>query len=835
MVTEHHIPESVLPTVADPELERMLQEAYAGPGIPPSLLQRLDAGIAAEWSRAPGLIVRRSDSFQIGIRKFVRSLRGRVAAGVVAAVLISIVVLSPGGSSSAWAAMLAAIAREGVVEMRTPEGTRWLSLSEGLLGEEDRQETRLLDARQRVLWTRRKGAPQVLRRKLTGTESLVSDDSLVVAFLLGLDRLSQPPSALSGWELAGEKADRSRLILQFANAGQPPVEVSLQVDPDSRLPVQCVVASGPEFALSYGRQPAAERRERDFPVSLSIVETAPESDVMVGVDHRPSAAAGRQEAAASLEAQEQPAIAGDPPVGVAVVSPMEGEPARWRPVAATRRTSQDVVAEIDRLVAHLWEREGVSPAPPADDAELLRRVYLDLSGRTPTVPEVRSWLKERDGGRYERLVDRLLSGPDHASHLATVWRTYLIPDGVDLTAFGGVEAFDKWLADQFTRETSYDEIVRSLLLAEGRLSQSGPLLFYSAAKLDPDQLAARTARVFLGVRLECAQCHDHPFEPWKQDDFWSLAAFFSRISRPRGQLATASRVMRVHDIDSGDVMLPDSRTVVPPRFLNASLPVEETDATARRRELADWVTSPSNPYFARATANRVWGHLFGRGIVDPVDDFGVRNAPASPELLEVLAGQLIANEFRLRPLFRSIVLSQAYRLSSGADEVDGRRAECFAQMNVKMLTADQIYDCITVATLLQSSSAANQEPFNVARFGNSARAAFLQQFRTPASARTTDYQGGIPQALTLMNGPLIQGATGLSSSGLLRSLEAPFFSNEQRIEIVYLATLSRTPRPDERRLMREYLPETATGAELKEQLADLLWALLNSAEFTMNH
>jgi hypothetical protein len=226
--------------------------------------------------------------------------------------------------------------------------------------------------------------------------------------------------------------------------------------------------------------------------------------------------------------------------------------------------------------------------------------------------------------------------------------------------------------------------------------------------------------------------------------------------------------------------------------------------------------------------------MFGKGIVDPVDNFGRQHPPKSPELLDLLAGHFIGSDFKVRELFRTIALSRAYRLSSGAPDADERRSEWFGQMNVKMLTAEQVYDCITVAAMLDPAVQGEVSDFQMARFGNSSRAAFLQQFRTLAG-RSTEYQGGIPQALTLMNGSLIEGATGLTSSGILSSLEAPFFTNRQRVEVLYLATLSRRPRPEEWELLVSYVPADASGAELKESLSDLLWALLNSAEFTMNH
>ncbi|MCA9071228.1 MAG: DUF1549 domain-containing protein, partial [Planctomycetaceae bacterium] len=388
-------------------------------------------------------------------------------------------------------------------------------------------------------------------------------------------------------------------------------------------------------------------------------------------------------------------------------------PSRWEPVTVRQLDSEKLVKQIDSLLENLWNEKGIEPTTPARQTELLRRVYLDLTGRTPTVAEVRSYLKDSSPDRYERLVDRLLSSPDHASHLATIWRKVLIPEGIDLTRFGGVEAFDRWLAGKFATGTPYDKIAEELLLAEGRLSKSGPLLFYTALKLDADQIASRTSRVFLGMRLECAECHDHPFEPWKQKDFWGQAAFFAQISRPRGELEQASRVMRVADIDRGEVMLPDTVQVVEPKFLDGT-PIDAYGSQLSRRErFVRWLTDPQNPYFARATANRVWGQLFGKGITDPIDNFGVQHKPRIPEIIDLLAGRLIASDFQLSEILRAVVHTRAYRLSSGSETVDPKRLEWFAQMQVKMLSAEQIYDCISVATLLDTETTQNPGDFNL--------------------------------------------------------------------------------------------------------------------------
>ncbi|MFG0332095.1 MAG: DUF1549 and DUF1553 domain-containing protein, partial [Maioricimonas sp. JB049] len=749
-------------------------------------------------------------------------------------------VLNGNSPAYAWSTVVDAFARRGLVQMDGPDSSRWLALSEGLMSQQTAAVSCLVDTRKQVILEHRKGTSTVQRRPARLGDDARSRDLLCLAFVCG-DAVSDADQ-LIGARLVDEEwesqtvdgNDQVRLKVRFALPSSENLTLDLTLDPQTSLPHTASVHRDTQIptsvAFSYPAIPVSELRQRAIPSDAAIVDVSADQPPLVtsAENDLPGSdvAAGRDlttpDAAAELAAVE-------PTAPTASAPPMEGIPSRWLPVEPVDRSTRQVIAGIDRVLAELWARHGIEPTVPATDEELLRRVYLDLAGRTPSVTEVRTYLNDSSPSRYEDLVEHLLTGPDHASHLATSWRRFLIPEGVDLSRFGGIEAFDRWLADRFASNDSYDEVVRSLLLAEGRLSQSGPLLFYSAVKLDADQLAARTSRVFLGMRLECAQCHDHPFEPWTQQDFWRFAAFFGQISRPQAELETVSTVMRVRDIDRGEVMLPDTETIVSPGFLD-NRPLQPDDKTlARRQQLADWLTGAENPYFARATANRVWGQLFGRGIVDPIDDFGVQNPPKSPELLDLLASHFINSGFNLRELFRVIVLSRAYRLSSGADTFDAERVEWFAQMNTKTLTAEQVYDCIAVATLLDGAGA-----INVERFGNSSRQEFIQQFRTP-TGRSTEYLGGIPQALTLMNGELISSATGLSSSGLLKSLEAPFFTNRERIEVLYLATLSRQPRPDEWELLESYLTDSTRGTELREGLADILWALLNSAEFTLNH
>ena len=498
------------------------------------------------------------------------------------------------------------------------------------------------------------------------------------------------------------------------------------------------------------------------------------------------------------------------------------------------RSSEEIGQRIDELLAALWKRSGIKPAQPATDAEFLRRVYLDLTGRIPSVSEVYEFDDDARPDRRMRLVDQLLNHRDHATHLATVWRRFLLPDGVDLSRYGGTSGLEQWLVNHFVDNNPYDQIVRELLQAEGRVTKSGPVLFYTALKLSPEEIASQTARAFLGMRMECAQCHDHPFDDrWAQDDFWGYAAFFARISRPQGKLETVSSVLRVRDSKRGDVTLPDTDEIVPPRFPHGELLEEQPDSTSRRQELSDWLTRRSSEQFARATVNRVWAQLFGLGLVEPVDDMRPDNPPVCPDVLDELAQYFVRTGFDLKGLFRTLVLTDAYQLSSRSGEDDSQRRRSFAQMSIKSFTAEQLYDCIATATRLQAMQSSRNGQDGLMRFDNNSRRAFLEQFRAPPG-QPTEYHAGIPQALTLINGRLVNSAADISRSGLLNSMP-PFFGDKQRVETLFLATLSRQPTTQERTFMLDYVRAAKTKQEKQETFGNILWALLNSAEFTLNH
>ena len=854
-------------SVEDRELEELLAQAFDAPPVPRSLLKRLDQVVQQEWGASPHLADSATDKLQRRFAGGARWFRSLPMAAAVVLLVVLTLFFQLSSPTYAWSTMVSALDNAGLVEIEHNGTVRWLSLGERMAGESSSQSAVLFDGTKNVVLRRISEASFVERQSLPAV-GLASRDRLVLAFLMGDAAHAKSMEYLREARIVDEQTrtvevhGTSQIELTVnLECGDQKALLTVLVDPKSHLPLQSRFtpdASQTSAIPVSAFLPWRYRSDSDLEI-VSRISALPAAWPVVDVEvfssttkwataqaaspaSNPSGPGRPATDAAVADTDNHTQLALAAPSEIAApVNASDGAyhgnlavaASQWKSVEIRQSVTGNRTQDLDALMTRLWSENQIQPVSEAAPEELLRRVYLDLVGRTPSVTEVRDSLKDTSPDRYEKLVERLLNNPDHASHLAARFRSFLIPEGIDLTNFGGVEAFEKWLSEQFASGQSYDKTVQQLLLAEGRLVKSGPLLFYSATRLEPDQLAGRTARVFLGMRLECAQCHNHPFEPWTQQDFWGFAAFFGRISRPQGKLETVSKVMQVRDIHRGEVSMPESKDPVAPKYLNVNTPLESGETVARRRLLTQWLTGKDNPYFARATANRVWSMLFGKGIVNPVDDFGVGNPPLSAELLDLLAGQFIESNFDLKALFRTIALSRAYRLSSGADDAIETRLDWFAQMNVKMLTAEQVYDCITVATM-PGNGTANAATGLVDRFGNSSREGFLRDFRTP-SGRSTEYQGGIPQSLTLMNGALVDGATGLQSSGLLKSLEAPFFSREQRIEILYFATLARPPKPSEKALLAEYITEDLTGPPLREALSDVLWALLNSAEFTMNH
>jgi hypothetical protein len=495
----------------------------------------------------------------------------------------------------------------------------------------------------------------------------------------------------------------------------------------------------------------------------------------------------------------------------------------------------ELAATIDRRIDEKLLANKGSPAPPADDATFFRRINLALGGRVPTPSEVRLFLADSDPNKRARAVDRLLDSAAYANHMTTVWRGWLLPEAqTNLDIAANVPAFEAWLRSRFRASVPFDRFVTELLTAPldgrrpaGRLQDAedpqvaaGPVAFYTAKEGKPENLAATTARLFMGVRLECAQCHDHPFAHWKREQFWGLAAFYGGISRSNGALQEV--------FDRRELLVPNKELAVPATFLDGKEPTWGFKKSMRVT-LASWLTATDNPFFARAAVNRHWGLLFGIGLIDPVDDFHEKNPPSHPELLDELARAFVDSGYDTKYLLRAICRSRAFGRASTADSAGQQDVRLFARFPVQGLSPEQLFDSLAVVVGAAPEGPGGPNPQDP----NSGRRQFLDTFAL--SDRPTDAQTSILQALMLMNGGLVGTAT---TPGTNRTLDAivdlPGLTPAERVEALYLAALSRPPRPQEmQRALRHVEARTAGGC--KAAYGDVLWALLNGVEFRTNH
>jgi len=487
---------------------------------------------------------------------------------------------------------------------------------------------------------------------------------------------------------------------------------------------------------------------------------------------------------------------------------------------------------IDELVTARWKQMGLLPSARCTDAEFIRRAYLDVLGVLPTPEEVRAFLAAQDPDKRAKLVDTVLTRPEYVDYWTLKWGD-LLRNNSDKVQPKGMWSFYNWLRSSFRENKPMDQFARELITAQGSAYTTGPANYFRVAS-NPADLAETTSQVFLGVRLTCAKCHHHPFEKWTQDDYWQMAAFFARVGLKGSQefgIFGGEQVVRLNP--SGEVSNPRTGKLMKPRPLDGEFSDDPVD---RRRVLATWMTAKDNPLFARNIANRYWGYLMGRGIVDPVDDMRVTNPPSNPELLDALAKELVSNGFDVKKLLRQIMVSETYQLSSNPTPANKQDEVFYTKYAVKRMAAEELLDAINAATgttekfpNLPAGMRAVQLPDpNVQNY-------FLDTFGRPPRQITCECERSaepnMAQALHLMNSDFVQNKVA-SGSGRVAKLLSAKKSDEEIVEELYLVTLCRLPRPEE-----------STRAQLgilqapnrKEGCEDLLWALLNSREFMFKH
>ena len=498
---------------------------------------------------------------------------------------------------------------------------------------------------------------------------------------------------------------------------------------------------------------------------------------------------------------------------------VEAELARW-----------DRSHFIDRLVADKWAQLHLLPSPEADDATFHRRVSLDLIGKLPTPAETTDFLADARSEKRALLVDRLLSRSEYADYWALHWADLLRINREDLGPRAAYQ-YHHWLRNSLLQNQPYDQFLRELLTAQGSSQRNGAVNFYAAFPA-PNDLTIAVSQVFLGVRLECARCHHHPYENWGQDDFYGLAAFFPRVQKKKGD--GAELIFFVSP--KGTVTHPQTRAIVSPRVLLGE-PLESTEQTDPRQHLADWITAPTNTFAPRAHVNRVWARLMGRGLVEPVDDMRDTNPSTNEPLLSALAQDFVDHQFDMRRLIRTIVTSRVYGLSSQPNAANARDTQNYSRAYRKRLEAEVLLDAVCDVTG-ESQEFPGMPPGTqaVQLWDHRLPSRFLDTFGRPQRKTVCQCERvsetSLGQVLHLMNAPLVSDKI-TSPTGRAAQLAASDRTADEVIQELYLAAYGRTPREAERSAALEAF--AADGATRRSAAEDVLWALLNSAEFVLNH
>jgi len=499
----------------------------------------------------------------------------------------------------------------------------------------------------------------------------------------------------------------------------------------------------------------------------------------------------------------------------------------------------------DHLFANLKEI-GISPSAVCDDATFLRRVSLDIAGRLPTLEESRTFLSDDTPEKRNNAIERLLKSPGYADFFANKWTSLLKNRRDDASDITSNFAFHAWMRDSLLANVPYDQIVRELLAATGTVIGNPPVAWYKRVK-DPKQQIEDVAQLFLGVRMQCAQCHHHPFERWSQDDYYALSAFFSQIGRkPTG---TRGEDMIFHKRGIAQAKNVKTEVMLKPAALGDDVGEIGPDDDPRLR-LADWMASPENPFFAKAVVNRYWKHFFKVGLIEPEDDIRDTNPPTNPELLAALEKHFIESGFDLKELVSVITQSRAYQLQSAVNETNLVDHQNYSRFYPRRLEAEVLLDAVddltgspTTFSNLPPGTRAVALPDN----SYNKQSAFLRVFGRPNGESVCGCErvqaSSLAQSLHLINSNEIKGklATGKGTAATLFADKRPL---DEKIEELYLTAFSRLPTSDEMSTVQEYFDAPLLDADgkpiaeatvTKQKIQDVIWALMNSKEFLFNH
>jgi hypothetical protein len=487
---------------------------------------------------------------------------------------------------------------------------------------------------------------------------------------------------------------------------------------------------------------------------------------------------------------------------------------------------------VDELAVAKWKKLGLRPSPIVDDATFLRRVTIDLCGRLPTPAEARAFFADASADKRMKLVDRLLESPDYPAYFALRWGGILRNSNL-AGSTQAAYAFHNWIKDMVARNRPYDEFVRGVIAAAGEWQEAPAINWYWQNRDDQlHQTTADVAQVFLGVRLQCAKCHHHPYERWGQADYYGLSGFFTRLGRksfgePPPYFAAATPTTGEKDPLTGKT--PE------PKYLDGPAP-KFTPEEDPRHALVDWMAKPENPFFAKALVNRLWGHFLGRGLYHEVDDLRDTNPPSNPELLDALAQDFVKHKFDIKHVIRTIVTSRVYQLSSEPTANNRDDAQNFARYYARRMPAEVFLDAVDQVTGKRtnfSGVSTNARAIDLPHEGFGSY--FLDTFDRPKRVTTCECERStgatLSQVLLLANSEEVESKIA-ASDGRLGKLLKDKKPPTEIIEDLYLAAYARKPTDAE---LKRTLAHVEKETDKTKALEDVLWAILNSKEFMFNH
>jgi Protein of unknown function (DUF1553)/Protein of unknown function (DUF1549) len=486
---------------------------------------------------------------------------------------------------------------------------------------------------------------------------------------------------------------------------------------------------------------------------------------------------------------------------------------------------------VDKLVFEKLKQLQILPSEVCSDEEFIRRAYLDATGRLPHPDESLAFLNAKSADKRAKLVDELVDSPDAAEFWTLKWCDILRANSKKLEPTG-VRKFHRWVYESVLADKPLDQFARELLTARGSVFEN-PAANYWRASRDPQDATETTAQLFLGIRIQCAKCHNHPFERWSQDNYYGIAAAFARVGRKTGGNAKDEEVVFAEN--SGEIQQPRTGQTMKVHLLLKG-DVKVPDNVDRREVFAKWLTDPANPFFAKTCVNRIWGQLMGRGIVDPVDDFRDSNPPSNAPLLDELTHQFVQHGDSAKWVIRTIMNSRVYQLSSRKNDFNKDDEIYFSHANTRMLTAEQLLDGICAVTGVPEAYAGQPKGTRAVDLpdpptDNYFLKIFGQPQREMSCQCERSTESNLSQALQMINGPVVHNKL-RDESGRIPQMLKSGKTDDNIIQSLYLTALSRLPAAEEVSASKAHI---ARSSDRRQALEDIGWAILNCKEFLFQH